>query len=564
MPRLTSVRSRCASAGTSHSTRPRSRPSPGRSPGSSARTAPARRRMFNVITGPAPPTSGRIVIDDEDVTGVRLHKRARKGLARTFQRLELFSMLTVGRTSGWRPTSGAGGPRTSTTPPRSPSRSSSGSGSPRSPTPGSPPCRPARGDWSSWPGARLQAQGCCCSTSRRRARTTRRPSASRSCLVELAEQGTAVVLVEHDMSLVMEVCHLVHVLNLGAVIATGEPPPCSTTRRCSTPTWAPARRRPRERGNPAPVEPRRWPSPARAARPGPATTASGAARRRPGRAARWRASPARTERGRQVDHPAGGRRLLPATSGDVMMAGRRVNGARPEDLARFGLCLIPEGRGIFPNLTVRENLWMMTPPRRVHEAGRGDDGPPASRSSARFMQRTAGTLSGGEQQMLAMARGLATDPPSSSSTSSRWGSPRSSWTSSTRPVNVVASEGTSILLVEQFARIVMDVADEAAVMVQGGSWSTVGPETSKRPCPRRTWADKETTMWSTRSGSSSSRPRSPRCASRSRQRTRPAAPARRRRADDRRGDRAIVGYSMSHGTENPCSRTTPRCWRSSA
>ena len=51
--------------------------------------------MFNVITGLLTPTSGRIVIDDEDVTGVSLHKRARKGLARTFQRLELFSMLTV-------------------------------------------------------------------------------------------------------------------------------------------------------------------------------------------------------------------------------------------------------------------------------------------------------------------------------------------------------------------------------------------------------------------------------------------------------------------------------------
>ena len=51
--------------------------------------------LFNVITGLLTPTSGRILIEDEDVTGVNLHKRARKGLARTFQRLELFTMLTV-------------------------------------------------------------------------------------------------------------------------------------------------------------------------------------------------------------------------------------------------------------------------------------------------------------------------------------------------------------------------------------------------------------------------------------------------------------------------------------
>src|SRR5687768_10884173 len=46
--------------------------------------------------------------------------------------------------------------------------------------------------------------------------------------------------------------------------------------------------------------------------------------------------------------------LHPATSGSIVLAERRVNGAEPDDLARAGLCLIPEGRGIFPNLTVHE------------------------------------------------------------------------------------------------------------------------------------------------------------------------------------------------------------------
>ena len=52
--------------------------------------------------------------------------------------------------------------------------------------------------------------------------------------------------------------------------------------------------------------------------------------------------------------------LHPPTAGDVLVAGRRVNGVRPRSWRGAGLCLIPEGRGIFPNLTVRENLRMMT------------------------------------------------------------------------------------------------------------------------------------------------------------------------------------------------------------
>ncbi len=158
--------------------------------------------------------------------------------------------------------------------------------------------------------------------------------------------------------------------------------------------------------------------------------------------------------------------LHPVTSGDVFVAGRRVNGARADDLARRGLCLIPEGRGIFPNLTVRENLWMMT-----HRGLRRRE--VEERSLARFPQlvdrlgQVAGTLSGGQQQMLAMARGLATDPALLVLDELSMGLAPIIVDELYQVVAQVAAEGTSILLVEQFARIVMDVAHVAAVMVGG-------------------------------------------------------------------------------------------------
>jgi branched-chain amino acid transport system ATP-binding protein len=154
------------------------------------------------------------------------------------------------------------------------------------------------------------------------------------------------------------------------------------------------------------------------------------------------------------------------TGGDVLIAGRRVNGARPEELARHGLCLVPEGRGIFPNLSVRENLRMMTYSGRSMHAVEDFTFERFPRLRDRRAQ-LAGTLSGGEQQMLAMARGLATEPALLLLDELSMGLAPIIVEELYEIVAQIARQGVSILVVEQFARTVLGVADYAAIMVHG-------------------------------------------------------------------------------------------------
>jgi branched-chain amino acid transport system ATP-binding protein len=155
------------------------------------------------------------------------------------------------------------------------------------------------------------------------------------------------------------------------------------------------------------------------------------------------------------------------TSGCVHIAGRHVNGANPDALARIGVCTIPEGRGVFPNLTVRENLRMVT------YAGNVDLGDVEEVAYARFPRlgerrnQLAGTMSGGEQQMLALARGLSVNPALLLLDELSMGLAPLIVEGLYEIVAQVAAEGVSILVVEQFARTVLGVADYAAIMLHG-------------------------------------------------------------------------------------------------
>jgi branched-chain amino acid transport system ATP-binding protein len=166
--------------------------------------------------------------------------------------------------------------------------------------------------------------------------------------------------------------------------------------------------------------------------------------------------------------------LHPLSGGDVFVAGRRVNGATASDLARSGLCLIPEGRGIFPNLTVRENLRMASHGRRTTAAIEADTYERFPRLGERRRQ-LAGTMSGGEQQMLALARGLVTDPAVLILDELSMGLAPLVVEELYGQVAALARTGVSVLVVEQFARVVLGVADRAAIMLHGSVVDTGAP-----------------------------------------------------------------------------------------
>jgi branched-chain amino acid transport system ATP-binding protein len=163
------------------------------------------------------------------------------------------------------------------------------------------------------------------------------------------------------------------------------------------------------------------------------------------------------------------------TSGDIHMAGVHVTGAKPDELARLGLTTIPEGRSVFPNLSVEENLRLMSyagvPARQVLDT--------AYAYFPRLHQRRyqlAGTMSGGEQQMLALARALSSDPALLLLDELSMGLAPLIVEELYATVARVAQSGVSILVVEQFARTALRIADYSAVMTGGRVVATGEPD----------------------------------------------------------------------------------------
>jgi branched-chain amino acid transport system ATP-binding protein len=442
--------------------------------------------LFNVIAGLQRPTAGRVLLRARDVTGYRPHARARLGLGRTFQRLELFGTLSARDNVQM----AAEVQRRNLTSGRTPAEEAeyqlarvgilhvADEPSDSLPTGLARLVEMARALATS-PSVLLLDEP----SSGLNAEETQGVG---EVLKQLASEGMGVLLVEHDMTLVMSICARVDVLDNGSVIAHGEPAAVQADPLVQEAYLG-------GQTKSAPPPPIAGPAAADSSREG--VPLDGRADETDSAPLALSAVDVRAGYGRiEVLHGisfevrsgtsmallgpngAGKTTLLnaisgqiPLSAGTVEVGGRRIGRNATERLARSGVCMIPEGRSIFPNLTVSENLLMYTfrqpgmKSRRVEEQAFERFPALAGRR-----KQLAGTLSGGEQRMLAMARALTTEPHVLLLDELSMG---------LAPIIVdqlydivgqlVASEGLTIVMVEQFVQTALSIADEAAIMVNG-------------------------------------------------------------------------------------------------
>ena len=158
--------------------------------------------------------------------------------------------------------------------------------------------------------------------------------------------------------------------------------------------------------------------------------------------------------------------LIEPTSGCRHVEGRHLNDAAADELARIGVCHIREGRSIFPNLTVEDNLLVAASAGAARERVREVTFAlfPRLRERRRLL---AGSMSGGEQQMLALSRGLASDPGVLLIDELSMGLAPLIVAELYEAVAEIAGRGVSVLIVEQFASIGLRYADHVYVMGSG-------------------------------------------------------------------------------------------------
>ncbi|MFZ0249527.1 MAG: ABC transporter ATP-binding protein [Acidimicrobiales bacterium] len=157
--------------------------------------------------------------------------------------------------------------------------------------------------------------------------------------------------------------------------------------------------------------------------------------------------------------------LIKPIGGRVLLDGENVTGLKPYAMARRGLCHLPEGHGIFPSLTVKENIVLNSPKGKEKESlvRAGDQFPVLA---ARLKQQ-AGSLSGGEQQMLSLARTYLTNPRIVVVDEASLGLSPILVDQVFDVLRQIVAGGTAVLLVEQYVTRALELADTAYIMNRG-------------------------------------------------------------------------------------------------
>ncbi len=424
--------------------------------------------LLNLVSGFYKPAAGRVSLGAADITGVSSHAAARAGVARTFQTSQLFAGMSVrenllvalhrGSLTGGAALAAADAHALTD----------------------------ALLAWVGYGGTAERPAGELPHVDRRlveiaRALATRpqvvlldEPAAGLSAqdtdrlgavLRRVANLGLGVLIIEHDMQLVMGISDVIYVLDAGRMIAKGTPAEVRQN---------PAVRRAYLGEGEFEVLTGRVPSGAR--RPEALivqglTVDYGAAPVLEGVSLCVREGELVALLGANGAGKSTLMRTLVGlhrpTEGSVLFAGREIAHADAHSIARSGLTLVPEGRQVFPELSVGDNLRLGAYGKVPMSHAREDELFGLFPKLAPLRERRAGLLSGGEQQMLALARGLAADPRVLILDEPSLGLAPAIVNELFAALARLRAEGHTILLVDQMARMALALADRAYVLSSG-------------------------------------------------------------------------------------------------